>query len=69
MCAAWRAFHELNEFYRILDDLWPERAARGRLLLRGVAAPVLHFALVKSHVGIVANRMAVVNPSEDFRDK
>ena len=42
-----------NEFYRILDDLWPKRTARDRFVLRGLAAPVLHFALVESHGGIV----------------
>jgi hypothetical protein len=39
----------LNEFHRILDDLWPKGTARSRFLLRGLAAPVLHFALVESH--------------------
>ena len=39
----------LNEFYRILDDLWPKGTARSRFLLRSLAAPVLHFALVESH--------------------
>jgi hypothetical protein len=43
----------LNEFYRILDDLSPKRTARSRFLLRGLAAPVLHFALVESHGRIV----------------
>jgi hypothetical protein len=43
----------LNEFYRILDDLSPKRTARSRFLLRGLAAPVVHFALVKTHGRIV----------------
>jgi hypothetical protein len=34
---------------RLLDDLWPKGTARSRFLLRGLAAPVLHFALVESH--------------------
>ena len=41
----------LNEFYRILDDLRPKRAARSRFPLRCSAAPILHFALVESHGG------------------
>jgi hypothetical protein len=49
MCAAWRAIPCLNEFYRILDDLWPQRAACSGFLLRSLAAPVIHFALVKAH--------------------
>jgi hypothetical protein len=46
----------LNEFYRILDDLWPEGTARSRLLLRGLAAPIVHFALVESHGRIIIER-------------
>jgi hypothetical protein len=39
----------LNEFYRILDDLLPKRAARSRFLLRDLAASIVRFALVKAH--------------------
>jgi hypothetical protein len=53
MCAAWRVFPRLNEFHRILDDLWPKGTACSGFLLRGLAAPFLHFALVEAHGGIV----------------
>jgi hypothetical protein len=45
----------LNEFYRILDDLWPEGTARSRLLLRGLAAPILHFALIEAHAALLVS--------------
>jgi hypothetical protein len=38
-----------NQVLGILKNLPLGRAARSRLLLRGFAAPVLHFALVESH--------------------
>jgi hypothetical protein len=49
MCAAWRAIPCLNKLHRIFDDLWPKGTARSRFLLCGLAAPVLHFALVEAH--------------------
>ena len=46
----------LNEFYRIRDDLWPERTAGSRFLLGNLPAGIVHFALVEAHGWIVAER-------------
>jgi hypothetical protein len=40
----------------LFKDLAIGRATCSRLLLRGLPAPVLHFALVESHAGIVVDR-------------
>jgi hypothetical protein len=42
-----------NQVLGILKVLPLSRTACSRFLLRGLAAPVLHFALVESHAGIV----------------
>ena len=51
LCAAWRAFHASTSFTESSMICGP-RARRSRFLLRGLGAPVLHFALVESHGGI-----------------
>jgi hypothetical protein len=58
----------LNEFYRIVEDLWPKRAPRSRILLRSLAAPVLHFALVKAHgrASMSASRTGLKGPLMSF---
>jgi hypothetical protein len=45
----------------ILKDLPLGRAARSRIPLGSLPAPILHFALVESHPPMVTKRIGVIN--------
>ena len=48
-----------DEVVGILENLLFGRTARSRFLLRRLAAPILHFAAVESHAGIVVEWVGV----------